>query len=224
MGFDVIHFNLHKTFSTPHGGGGPGAGPIGVVDFLVDFLPRPAVKKTKEGYTLDNDGSSSIGKVDAFYGNFGVMVKALTYIRMLGDPGLRRVSEGAVINANYLMTKLQKYYKLPYPGPAMHEFVLSGDHQREKGVKTLDIAKRLLDLGFHAPTVYFPLIVREAIMIEPTETESKRTLDAFIDAMIQIAKEAEENPDILKNAPATTLVSRLDEVKAVKDGNIKYMT
>ena len=223
MGFDVMHFNLHKTFSTPHGGGGPGAGPIGVADFLVDFLPHPVVMKTKDGYTLKDEMPRSIGKVEAFYGNFGVMVKALTYIRMLGASGLRRVSEGAVINANYLLSKLQEYYELPYKGPAMHEFVLSGDRQREKGVKTLDIAKRLLDLGFHAPTVYFPLIVREAIMIEPTETESKRTLDAFADAMIRIAKEAEENPEVLKNAPSTTLVSRLDEVKAVKDGNIKYI-
>jgi glycine dehydrogenase subunit 2 len=181
------------------------------------------VVKSGNEYTFSEKSTKSIGKIDAFFGNFGVMVKAYTYIRMLGAMGLRRVSEGAVINSNYLMSKLQKYYTLPYSGPAMHEFVLSGDRQKATGVKTLDIAKRLLDLGFHAPTVYFPLIVREALMIEPTETESKRTLDAFIEAMIKIAHEADDNPEILKNAPSNTIVSRLDEVKAVKDGNIKYV-
>jgi len=222
LGFDVLHFNLHKTFSTPHGGGGPGSGPVGVSAKLVDFLPVPIIKKFGNEYKFDYDKPLSIGKISTFYGNFGVMVKAYIYIRMLGEEGLRRVSENAIINANYLKSKLEKYYLLPYKNPAMHEFVLSGEKQKAKDVKTLDIAKRLLDFGFHAPTIYFPLIVKEAMMIEPTETESKETLDQFIEAMIQIAKEAEENPEILKNAPTTTVVSRLDEVKAIKQPDIKY--
>ncbi|MCR4440447.1 MAG: aminomethyl-transferring glycine dehydrogenase subunit GcvPB [bacterium] len=222
MGIDVMHFNLHKTFSTPHGGGGPGAGPVGVKEFLLPFLPRPWVGVREGRYYLEEDCPESIGRVHAFYGNFGVMVKAYTYIRMLGAAGLRRVSQGAVINANYLLAKLREAYELPYPGPAMHEFVLSGDRQKAKGVKTLDIAKRLLDLGFHAPTVYFPLIVHEALMIEPTETESKQTLDAFAQAMLQIAQEAEQNPDLPRRAPQRTPVSRLDEARAARMGNICY--
>lgn len=222
MGIDVMHFNLHKTFSTPHGGGGPGAGPVGVKKDLVPFLPRPRVALRDGNFVLDEDCPQSIGRVHAFYGNFGVMVKAYTYIRMMGAEGLRQVSEGAVINANYLLARLREAYELPYPGPAMHEFVLSGDRQKAKGVKTLDIAKRLLDLGFHAPTVYFPLIVHEALMIEPTETESKQTLDAFADAMLQIAREAEENPELLHKAPRSTPVSRLDEARAARVGNICY--
>jgi len=222
MGIDVMHFNLHKTFATPHGGGGPGAGPVGVKEPLLPFLPRPRVALRDGQFYLEEQYPHSIGRVHAFYGNFAVMVKAYTYIRMLGAAGLRRVSEGAVINANYLLARLRGAYELPYPGPAMHEFVLSGDRQKAKGVKTLDIAKRLLDLGFHAPTVYFPLIVHEALMIEPTETESKHTLDAFAEAMLQIAREAEENPDLARRAPQNTPVSRLDEARAARMGNICY--
>ncbi len=222
MGIDVMHFNLHKTFSTPHGGGGPGSGPVGVKKELAPFLPRPSVVLRDGTLVLEDGGPQSIGRVHAFYGNFGVMVKAYTYIRMMGAQGLRQVSEGAVINANYLLARLREAYELPYPGPAMHEFVLSGDRQKAKGVRTLDIAKRLLDLGFHAPTVYFPLIVHEALMIEPTETESKQTLDAFAEAMLQIAREAEENPELLQRAPQTTPVSRLDEARAARMGNICY--
>ncbi|MGQ9558964.1 MAG: aminomethyl-transferring glycine dehydrogenase subunit GcvPB [Candidatus Oleimicrobiaceae bacterium] len=222
MGIDVMHFNLHKTFSAPHGGGGPGAGPVAVKEQLVGFLPRPSIALRDGSFYLEEQNPQSIGKVHAFYGNFGVMVKAYTYIRMLGAAGLRRVSESAVINANYLLARLREAYELPYPGPAMHEFVLSGDRQKAKGVKTLDIAKRLLDLGFHAPTVYFPLIVHEALMIEPTETESKQTLDAFAEAMLQIAREAEQDPDLVGRAPQTTPVSRLDEARAARMGNICY--
>ncbi len=222
IGFDIVHFNLHKTFSTPHGGGGPGSGPVGVKSHLKDYLPLPVIGRSGEKFFLDYDRPKSIGKVQGFYGNFGVMVKAYVYIRMLGGPGLRRVSENAILNANYIMRKLENYYLLPHKQHAMHEFVLSGDWQKEKGVKTLDIAKRLLDYGFHAPTVYFPLIVHEALMIEPTETESKETLDDFVDAMIAIVHEVEENPELLHNAPSTTPVSRLDEGEAARNLDVKY--
>ncbi|MCD6117904.1 aminomethyl-transferring glycine dehydrogenase subunit GcvPB [bacterium] len=222
IGFDVLHFNLHKTFSTPHGGGGPGSGPVAVKDFLKDFLPAPVVVKKGGGYAFDDNRPKSIGKVQGFYGNFLVMVKAYIYIRMLGSRGLKNVSKNAILNANYILKSLDKYYELPFKRFAMHECVFSGDWQKEKGVKTLDIAKRLLDYGIHAPTVYFPLIVHEALMIEPTETESKESLDAFIDAMIRIAKEAEENPEIVTSAPKTTPVSRLDEGLAARNLNIKY--
>jgi glycine dehydrogenase subunit 2 len=222
MGFDVVHINLHKTFSTPHGGGGPGAGPVAVSAPLVDFLPMPRIKYDSGHYSFDFNHPKSIGKVSAFYGNFGMLVRAYTYIRMHGAKGLKRISENAIINANYLMTKLKDEFTLPYEGPAMHEFVLSGDKLRKYSVKTADLAKRLLDYGFHAPTIYFPLIVREAIMIEPTETETKETLDEFATAMIKIIKEAEENPEKVKGAPYSTPVSRLDEVKAVRELNIKY--
>ncbi|MFQ5823762.1 MAG: aminomethyl-transferring glycine dehydrogenase subunit GcvPB [bacterium] len=222
MGFDVVHINLHKTFSTPHGGGGPGAGPVGVSARLVDYLPVPRIKYDGDKYFFDFNHSKSIGKVSSFYGNFGIFVRAYSYIRMHGAKGLKRISENAILNANYLMTKLKDHFTVPYEGPAMHEFVLSGDNLRKHSVKTTDLAKRLLDYGFHAPTIYFPLIVREAIMIEPTETETKETLDDFAAAMIQITKEAEENPEKIKNAPYTTPVSRLDEVKAVRQLNIKY--
>ncbi len=201
MGFDIIHLNLHKTFSTPHGGGGPGSGPVGVKKSLIPFLPKPGVKREKGRYSLDYDKPLSIGKIKAFYGNFSVLVKAYAYLRALGPEGLREVAENAVLNANYLMKKLKAYYYLPFDRTCMHEFVLSGKRQLEKGVHTNDIAKRLMDYGFHAPTVYFPLIVSEAIMIEPTETESKETLDEFANAMIKITKEAEENPKIVKTAP-----------------------
>jgi glycine dehydrogenase subunit 2 len=222
VGVDVLHFNLHKTFSTPHGGGGPGSGPVGVSDKLIDFLPIPRVTKLDNQFQLDHNYPKSIGRVHSFYGNFGVMIRAYVYIRMLGATGLKRVSENAIINANYLMKQLVDHFQLPYPGPAMHEFVLSGLWQKEKGVSTADMAKRLLDFGFHAPTIYFPLIVREAIMIEPTETESKETLDQFAKTMIQIAHEVDNDPELVKTAPHTTPVSRLDEARAVKQPDIRY--
>jgi len=222
IGFDVLHFNLHKTFSTPHGGGGPGSGPVGVAEKLTDFLPVPVVEKSGDSYRLDYDRPESIGKVSTFYGNFAVMVRAYIYIRMLGAEGLKRVSENAIINANYLKSKLEKHFALPYKKRPMHEFVLSGEKQKEKGVKTLDIAKRLLDFGFHAPTVYFPLIVKEAMMIEPTETESKRVLDRFADTMLKILNEIDTEPETVLNAPHSTVVSRLDEVKAVREPNVTF--
>lgn len=221
-GFDLVHFNLHKTFSTPHGGGGPGAGPIGVTKNLAKYLPVPIIEKNDDKYELNFDRPHTIGKVVGFYGNFGVMVRAYVYIRMLGAEGLKEVSECAVINANYIKKALENHYDLPYKDICMHECVFSGDNLKPYGVKTLDVAKRLLDFGVHAPTVYFPLIVHEALMIEPTETESKESIDYFIEAMIQIAKEAKENPQILKDAPKTTPVRRLDEVKASRELNIKY--
>jgi len=222
VGIDVLHFNLHKTFSTPHGGGGPGAGPVGVSEKLVDFLPVPRIIKDGEVFKLDNNAPKSIGRVHSFYGNFGVMVRAYVYIRLLGSEGLRRVSQNAIINANYLKARLIDYFELPFGGTPMHEFVFSGNRQKQQGVSTADMAKRLLDYGFHAPTVYFPLIVSEAIMIEPTETESKETLDAFAEAMIGITEEIKKNPDMVKNAPHTTPVSRLDEVKAIKEPDISF--
>lgn len=227
MGFDLVHFNLHKTFSTPHGGGGPGSGPLGVKENLTPFLPVPRVakkinKKGLEEYYLDYKRPLSIGRMHGFYGNFGVMVKAYAYIRQIGAKGLREVSENAIINANYLKENLKNYYHLPYDEVCQHEFVLSGVRQLGKGVKTLDIAKRLLDFGLHAPTVYFPLIVSEALMIEPTETESKESLDEFIQAMLQIAKEVEENPEVVKSAPHNTPVTRLDEAKAARDLNVRW--
>ncbi len=222
IGFDIVHFNLHKTFSTPHGGGGPGSGPVGVKSFLNDYLPMPTIEKSEDGFSLNYDIPKTIGKVHQFYGNFAVMVRAYVYIRMLGGEGLFDVSKNAIINANYLMRNLEEYYLLPYKQHAMHEFVLSGDWQKEKGVKTLDIAKRLLDYNLHAPTVYFPLIVHEALMIEPTESESKESLDNFIEVMVKIAKEVDENPDVVRNAPQNTPVSRLDEARAARDLNVKY--
>lgn len=222
MGFDVVHFNLHKTFSTPHGGGGPGAGPIGVSEKLTPFIPVPTVEKDGDRYYLDYNRPQSIGTVHAFYGNFGVLVRAYTYIKKMGAKGLREVSENAVLNANYIKRRLQDYYYIPNNVPCMHECVFSAKYQKAKGVHSWDIAKRLQDYGFHPPTVNFPLIVEEAIMIEPTETEPKETLDAFCDAMIAIAKEAETNPEIVKNAPHTTVVRRLDEALAVKKPNLRW--
>lgn len=222
IGFDILHFNLHKTFSTPHGGGGPGSGPVGVAGHLADFLPTPMIVRKDDKYCFDYDRPKSIGKIHGFFGNFGVMVRAYIYIRMLGAKGLCKTSTNAILNANYLMRILEKYYLLPHKQHAMHEFVLSGDWQKEKGVKTLDIAKRLLDYGFHAPTVYFPLIVHEALMIEPTETESKETLDAFADAMIAIAQEVETNPNKVLEAPTNTPVTRLDEGLAARNLNVKF--
>jgi len=221
MGFDVMHFNLHKTFSTPHGGGGPGSGPVGVKKKLEKFLPVPVVSKNNEKYFLDYDRPESMGKVKGFYGNYGVMLKAYAYILTMGAKGLREASEMAVINANYMMNKLKDYYKLPIDRVCKHEFVLDGLIDNHE-VSTLDIAKRLLDYGYHPPTIYFPLIVHEALMSEPTETESKETLDEFIEAMIAISKEAKENPEILKNAPSTTNIKRIDEVKAARDLILKW--
>ncbi|WP_018884700.1 aminomethyl-transferring glycine dehydrogenase subunit GcvPB [Paenibacillus massiliensis] len=217
MGFDVVHLNLHKTMSTPHGGGGPGAGPVGVKQLLVPFLPKPLVVKDEQGsYHWDTQADSSIGRVKAYYGNFGILVRAYAYIRTYGPSGLRNVSECAVLNANYMMHRLAPYFELPYPGICKHEFVMSGKGLKQYGVRTLDVAKRLLDFGYHPPTVYFPLNVEECIMIEPTETESKETLDAFINTMIHIAKEAEENSELVLNAPYTTTVTRLDETTAAR--------
>ncbi|MCK5117268.1 MAG: aminomethyl-transferring glycine dehydrogenase subunit GcvPB [Candidatus Aegiribacteria sp.] len=218
MGFDVCHLNLHKTFSTPHGGGGPGSGPVTCTEELARFLPDPVVILEDDGVYRLCRNQDSFGRLLAFHANTGVLYKAYAYIRTLGAQGLREVSEIALINANYLKAKLAEYFDNPFDnGPCMHEFVLSGDRQAKQGVKTLDIAKRLLDYGYHAPTVYFPLIVHEALMIEPTETESLEDLDAFVEAMISIAEEAEEKPYLVTDAPVNTPVLRLDEVKAVKD-------
>jgi len=247
LGIDVLHFNLHKTFSTPHGGGGPGGGPVGVVERLAPFLPGPIVVREKvdacccgeegcahepgdEGYVPGEAGYSfylawpaqSIGRVKAFYGNFGVMVKAYTYIRMLGAAGLREASENAVLNANYLQARLKDTYPLPHDRVCMHEFVLEGHLPDAPDIHALDIAKRLIDKGFHPPTNYFPLIVPEALMIEPTETESKETLDAFAEAMLEIAEEARTNPDLLHEAPHVTPVGRLDEVKAAREPVLRW--
>jgi len=223
MGFDVVHLNLHKTFTTPHGGGGPGAGPVGVKKELAPFLPAPVVKKNEDGtFSLDDDRPQSIGRVKGFYGNFGILVRAYTYIRTMGPDGLRQVSEYAVLNANYMMRRLEPYFELPHKQHCKHEFVLSGKRQKKLGVRTLDIAKRLLDFGFHPPTIYFPLIVEECLMIEPTETESKETLDQFIDVMIQIAKEAEENPELVQEAPHNTVIKRLDEVTAARKPILRW--
>jgi len=224
LGFDVAHFNLHKTFSTPHGGGGPGSGPVGVTKKLAPFLPIPRVIKSADRYLLSADGfSKSIGRVHSFHGNINVIIKAYAYIRSLGAEGLKKVSEKAVENANYMMNRLKEYYWLPYDRICQHEFVVSVKWQKEKcGVKALDIAKRLLDYGFHPPTVYFPLIVEEALMIEPTETESKATLDAFCDAMIAIAKECETNPELIKSAPHAAPVRRLDETRAAREPDLKF--
>lgn len=221
LGFDVIQLNLHKTFSTPHGGGGPGSGPVGVSRTLVDFLPVPRLVKKDHQYHWSENYPDSIGRVRAFYGNFNVIVKAYSYIRSLGAEGLKHATEMAVLNANYIKEKLKPYFHLPYDRVCMHECVFSGDRQvAESGVHTTDIAKKLIDYGYHPPTIYFPLIVHEAIMIEPTETESKETLDAFCDAMIAIAKEAKENPEGVQNAPVTTPVSRLDEVLAARKPDV----
>jgi glycine dehydrogenase subunit 2 len=222
MGFDVVHLNLHKTFTGPHGGGGPGSGPVGVKSELIPFLPKPIVTKRGESYIFDYDRPQSIGRVKPFYGNFGINVRAYTYIRSMGPDGLKAVTENAVLNANYMMRRLAEYYDLPFDKHCKHEFVLSGKRQKKLGVRTLDIAKRLLDFGYHPPTIYFPLNVEECIMVEPTETESKETLDEFIDAMIQIAKEAEENPEIVQEAPHTTVIGRVDEATAARKPILRY--
>lgn len=218
IGFDVMHFNLHKTFATPHGGGGPGAGPVGVVEKLVPFLPVPMVAKAGDEYYFDyGHAETSIGKVHTFYGNFAVLLRAYIYIKMLGAEGIRQVAENALINANYLMALMKDHYHIQHLEYCMHEFVADSSWQKKEfGVNTLDIAKRLLDKGFHAPTIYFPLIVPEAMMIEPTETESKQSLDSFAAAMLEIAQEIRENPELLHEAPLSTPVRRVDDVRAVK--------
>jgi glycine dehydrogenase subunit 2 len=222
LGIDVLHYNLHKTFSTPHGGGGPGSGPVGVVEELVDFLPGPIVEIVEEeddevpplyGLVMPN---KSIGRVKAFHGHFGMMVRAYAYMRMLGKAGLREVADYAVLNANYLLARMRDTYHVPYDRICMHEFVAEGRWEDAPDIHALDIAKRLMDYGFHPPTNYFPLIVHEALMIEPTETESRRTLDAFAEAMIKIAQEARSDPELLKGAPHNTPVGRLDEVAAAR--------
>lgn len=222
FGFDIVHLNLHKTFATPHGGGGPGAGPVGVIKELLDFLPVSIVEKKEDGtFALDYDRPKSIGYIAPFYGNFGVVLKAYAYILMLGKEGLVRVAENAVLNANYIREKLKPYYDIAFDCLCKHECVFSPTKKMlDNGVHTIDIAKALIDKGFHPPTVYFPTIVKEAIMIEPTETEGKETLDAFIEAMIEIAKLAESDPEKIKASPVTTSVSRPDEVRAGKELNI----
>ncbi len=224
MGFDVVHYNLHKTMSTPHGGGGPGAGPIGCKEFLTPYLPKPVVTKKDDGtFFLDYDRPESFGRVKDFYGHFGILVRAYTYILTMGYDGLRRASEVAVLNTNYMKARIKDYYKIPIDGMSKHEFVAAGlKGQDLSEITTLDIAKRILDKGFHAPTVYFPLIIPEAMMIEPTETESKDVLDAFCDALIEIAEEAKTNPELILEAPVNTPVSRPDETKAARDIIVVY--
>jgi len=223
MGIDVIHSNLHKTFSTPHGGGGPGAGPVGVSEKLVPFLPTPTVEQAEDGtFYLDHSHPDSIGRVRAFNGNFNVLVRALTYMRSMGPDGLRRIAQIAVLNANYIRARLRGSYHLPYDAPSLHEVVFSDKLQTAKDVHTLDIAKRLMDYGFHPPTIYFPLIVAGALMIEPTESEPKEELDAFCDAMIAIAKECEERPELVRSAPHTTPVRRLDEARAARQPVLRW--
>ncbi len=223
MGFDVVHLNLHKTFSTPHGGGGPGAGPVAVVEKLKDFLPTPVIDFDGKKYFRNYNVKHSIGSVKDFCGNFSVLVKAYAYILMMGK-NLKHASENAVLNANYLKEKLKKYYDLPYDEPCMHEFVLSGERQKhESGVSTLNMAKALMDGNTHPPTVYFPLIVHEAIMIEPTESENKEILDEFVDTMILIAQESKTNPEKILSAPHTTPVKKIDEVTAARHPDLKYI-
>jgi glycine dehydrogenase subunit 2 len=223
MGFDIVHYNLHKTFSQPHGGGGPGGGPIAVRETLEPYLPVPAVVRDGERFRLDFDRPRSIGKVRGFTGPFGVFVRSYAFIRMWG-PRLREMSEVAVLNANYLLARMRDSYELPYDRLCMHEFVVSARRlKREHGVTALDVAKRLMDSDFHPPTIYFPLVVPEALMVEPTETEAKETLDAFADAMVEIAREAAEEPQLLKEAPHGRPVERLDEVKAAKRAVVRYL-
>ncbi|HHX41258.1 MAG TPA: aminomethyl-transferring glycine dehydrogenase subunit GcvPB [Armatimonadetes bacterium] len=227
LGFDVMHFNLHKTFSTPHGGGGPGAAAVAAKACLEPFLPVPRVVQREGAYALSEEHPRSIGRMHTFYGNFGNLVRAYTYLRSLGPEGLRLVAENAVLNANYLLALLKDDYEVPYGDRCMHEFVASAQQQAEKGVRALDIAKRLIDHGFHPPTMYFPLIVREALMIEPTETESIETLDAFAEAMRQIAREVREQPQVVRDAPhatpfVTVPVSRVDEVAAARHPNLRW--
>ena len=222
MGFDITHINLHKTFSTPHGGGGPGAGPIGVVGKLVPFLPVPMIDKVDNEYTLNFGTDDSIGRIHTFFGNFGILVRAWVYIRSLGEEGLKEMTKMAILNANYLKVRLQDKYEVPFSEGTMHEFVASGLKQKERGIKVLDIAKSLLDYGYHAPTIYFPINIPEAIMMEPTESETKETLDSFADAMLEIDDRISTDPESLKEAPITTPVRRLDETKANREPNLRW--
>jgi len=222
FGVDVMHLNLHKTFSTPHGGGGPGSGPVAVKKHLEPFLPVPRLVSGERAWTFDYNRPQSLGRVKAFYGNFGVLVRALAYIMAHGGEGLRKATMDAVLNANYIRKRLEPYYELPHHEPVLHECVFSDERQAKLGVKTMDIAKRLIDYGFHPYTVSFPLIVHGAMMIEPTETESKRELDLFVDAMIAIAKEADEDTDLVLNAPVTTRTSRVDEVGAARKPVLRW--
>ena len=223
-GVDVMQYNLHKTFTTPHGGGGPGSGPVAFKSLLEPFRPIPIVRKRDDGsYWFEHERAQSVGRVRSFFGNFGMMLRAYTYIRELGPEGLRAVSDMAVLNANYLASRLREHYRLAFDAPVMHEAVFTDrDIEQETGVKTLDIAKRLIDYGFHPPTVYFPLVVRGALMIEPTETETKDTLDAFVDAMVQIKREAKETPELVKSAPQLTRLNRLDEARAARKPRLRW--
>ncbi|AIO18976.1 putative glycine dehydrogenase (decarboxylating) subunit 2 [Candidatus Izimaplasma bacterium HR1] len=222
MGFDIMHINLHKTFSTPHGGGGPGSGPVGVVDHLVKYLPKPVVKKGKDGFYLEEDNETTLGQISHFYGNFGVVIKAYTYLLSIGKENFSNVGKLSVLNANYIKESLRDLYLLPIKGVCKHEFVFDGLIDKSDHVTTLDIAKRLLDYDVHPPTIYFPLVVKEAIMIEPTETESKVAVDNFIEVMRKVAIEAKENPDLVKGAPYNTVVKRLDEAQAARKPIVKY--
>ncbi|MBU4484865.1 aminomethyl-transferring glycine dehydrogenase subunit GcvPB [bacterium] len=221
-GVDVMHFNLHKTFATPHGGGGPGSGPIGVVSKLAPFLPTPYIVKDGDTFKIDNNRPQSIGPIKTYFGNYGIMVRAYTYIHELGAAGLKLASEMAVLNSTYIKSKLKDDFHLPYGKPTLHECVFSDKIQGQYGIKTLDISKRLMDYGFHPPTIYFPLIVHGSIMIEPTETEDKASCDAFIDAMKAIAEECNSDPETVKSAPHNTFRRRFDEVKAVKEPHLRY--
>ncbi len=222
LGVDVVHINLHKTFSTPHGGGGPGAGPVAIKEELSPYLPVPVIEKEGDVYRLNENRPRSIGKVRAFYGNFGVLARAYAYILSMGAEGLRRASEMAVLNANYLKERLKEDYFLPYDRPCMHECVFTDRLQEKHHVTTLDIAKRMIDYGYHPPTIYFPLVVKGALMIEPTETESKESIDRFAETMIEIAKEAEATPDLLRQAPRKVKVRRLDEVLAARSPKLRW--
>jgi glycine dehydrogenase subunit 2 len=222
MGFDIVHINLHKTFSTPHGGGGPGSGPIGVTSELEKYLPSPLIIEKDGRYSLESTRSDSVGRVHTFFGNFGILVRAYTYIRMLGLEGIHAISRQAILNANYLMNKLVKAYDIAFDGPCMHEFVLSANRQKERGIRALDIGKRLLDFGFHAPTVYFPLNIPEAMMTEPTDSETKESLDRFAEAMLKIDEESKSDPEKVRNAPYSTPVRRLDETAANRNPNLRW--
>ena len=222
MGVDVLHMNLHKTFSTPHGGGGPGAGPVAVKAQLRDYLPVPRVGKNGEQFQLWDDCPKSVGRVRSYFGNFGVLVRAYTYILSLGGAGLEEASRMALLNANYIRKKLEKAYQIAYDQPCMHECIFTDRVQHKNGVSTLDIAKRLLDYGYHPPTIYFPLVVSGALMIEPTETETPETLDGFIDAMLAIAQEAKDDPELVQSAPHSTPVGRLDEARAARKPVLRW--
>ena len=224
MGFDIVHMNLHKTFATPHGGGGPGSGPLAVSERLAPFLPKPVLTfdEGAERWFWDHDRPDSIGRIHSFFGNFGINVRAYTYLRSLGPEGLKRVAERAVLNANYLRVLVADSFPTRYPGTCMHEFVATAKPLKKHGVKGMDVAKRLIDLGYHPPTVYFPLVVEEALMVEPTETESKETIDGLAAALNQIAREAEESPELLHDAPTTTPVRRPDEARAARHLKVRW--